>query len=409
MKFDMLCNIVLEGKKSQQFARITVVNDSPTFSIDDILREPADPGKGVKSYIDEKPSDVDGQQDPERQARRALRRVNWVAKTAIRRAGHREIDIRKLHTILISIIEQYLSTVMRYSEERIKDMELSIAKEAALIGNLLLPPTDRFPKAKSVFAAVIDATGLPGENKKKDKMGPSTAERISKEFNMTVDEFIAAFDPDLLGTIKEIIRDGAIKKAPRAVEPDTDVESETPEEGSEEDEDTPDADALEARDEEDEMANESVDGAGVSVVDIMKDPRVKGVYDPRIVRKVIKSMLALGTVIQDQTGALTLPEPGTESWRDGYNKWQDRKAADAIEDSPDNEEIKELVPTSDEDEPTAGDLEEIEDEEGTKGEVYTDDEKAALRLGYKKKSANPVEKEEEIETPEEEEDGSWYK
>ena len=390
MKFDTLCSIVLEGKKAQQFARIMVGNESPVFSIDDVLRDPADPSKGTKSHIDEK-GEAD-ETDPERQARRALRRLNWVAKTAIRRIGRREIDIRKLHTAIIMVIEQYLTNVLRYSDDQLEGMKLKIAKEAAYIGNLLLPPTERYPKAKGVFVVAPSTLGTEGRPMKKELKGTGeTAARISKEFNMTVDEFIAAFDPDLLGTIKEIIRTGAIKKPAKEVSEETPTE-ETPEEAE-------------------EIATESVDDpndTGVTVDDIMKDPRIRNVYDARIVRKVLKSMMSLGTVITNAEGKLILPEPGTEAWRGKYDKWREEKDLEKIEDFPQDQEVKELGDTLDDKEPTAADLGEIEDEEEEKEEVNTDDKIAASRLGYTEPSKEP-EAEEEEEEDESSEDGSWYK
>lgn len=395
MKFDTLCSIVLEGKKAQQFSKIVVSNESPVFSVDDVLRDPADPSKGVKSYIDEK-SEEDST-DPERMARRALRRLNWVAKTAIRRIGHREIDVRKLHNVIIAIIEQYLTNVSRYSDEQISGMELKIAKEAAFIGNLLLPPTDRYPKAKSVFTISPQSVDAEGRTNKRELKGTGeTAARISKEFNMTVDEFIAAFDPDLLGTIKEIIRDGAIRK------PKAEVTEEMPDEGSEVAE--PDAG----------IATESVDDindSGVSVEDILKDPRIRNVYDSRIVRKVIKSMLSLGSVVSTAEGKLALPEAGTEAWRGKYDKWRDSKDLETLENFPKDKEVGELEDTLGDKGPSDSDLGEIEDEEAGKEEVSTDDKIAAARLGYNKPSNTPEEEtpEDEEEEDESSEDGSWYK
>jgi hypothetical protein len=385
MKFDTLCNIILEGKKAQQFARIAVANASPVFSMEDVLRDPNDPSKGVRTYIDSKPKDVaPGEEaDEEGMGRKALRRLNWVAKTAIKRTGSRQLDIGKLHKIVMSVVEQYLTHVMRYSDEQIAGMKLKIAKEAAFIGNLLLPASSRYPNAKGAFTIADDK--IPGK-KRIIKGTGEIADRLMKEFNMTVDQYIAAFDPDLLNTIKEIIRSGAIKKAAREEVEDGAV-TEVP---------------------EGEITEEGVEqGEGVTIEDILKDPRIRNVYDTRIVRKVLKSMMDLGTVIPNAEGKLILPHPGEADWRAGFDKWKDKHDLENGDvEFPQEGETKELGDTLGETEPTDGDLGEIEDEE--RGEVSTDDKTAASRLGYKKDKTEEEETEDEDEDPSDE-DGSWYK
>lgn len=419
MKFDMLCNIILEGRKDRQSVRITVVNATPSFSMEDILKDPSDPSKGIRSYLDEKSKSDDGQpEDPERQARRALRRLNWVAKTAIKRVGRREIDIHKLHFTIMMVIEQYLTNVLRYHHEHIANIQLTIAKEAAFIGNLLLPPTNRHPSAKGVFGIVADtefdtksptAEG-PAKNKKVGKDGLTVSERIAKEFNMSVDEYIAAFDPDLLGTIKDIIRNGAITKntAEEVAEPETTPE--VTQEAVEDDEvigaepeSEPEAGSEAEPTSEPEVEAEREADTGVSVEDIMKDPRIRNVYDSRIVRKVIKSMLSLGSVITNEQGKLILPEPGQEAWRSEFEGWKDAKDMEAVEELPDNAEIEQ---TFDENEPSNTELKDIEDEEDQSG-VSTEDEVAAARLGYKKPKA--IEDDEDKNSDDEDgEDKPWF-
>jgi hypothetical protein len=407
MKFDMLCNIVLEGKKQQKFARINVTNPTPTFLIDDVLRDPNDPSRGVKTYLDEqlKGSETGEPVDEERIARRALRRLNWVAGSLIKRVGSRELDLRKLHLNIIILLEKYLTNVMRYSDEQIEKMELKIAKEAAFIGNLLLPPTDRLPNAKGVFSITNDSIDYKRSKGDEEEYSASTADRLAKEFNMTVDEYIAAFDPDLIGTIKEIIRDGSSNtSAPVENEEDNNFGAE-------------DIGAEPEGDEGEEIAKESVDNAlgGVSVGDILKDPRIKNVYDPRIVRKVIKSMLSLGSIKTTEAGKLTLAEPGEEDWRIGLDRARNRAAGAGgdVDVLPPEGDIKDLAQTFGDNEPgpSDADLDAIEGDKGDEGDeedipVDAGSGIAARRLGYKKFSSAP-----EGAESEEEDEGEkpWYK
>jgi hypothetical protein len=302
MKFDVLCNIVLESKKQEKFAHIIINDPNPSFSMEDVLKDPDNPSKGVRTYLDEhlKGSEYGEPADEERIARRALRRLNWVVGSLIKRVRDRELDLRKLHINIILLLEKYLTSVLRYSEEQIEKMELKIAKEAAFIGNIILPPSNRYPNAKGVFTIAKNIIDLKnGKDKISDVEEFSVADNLRKEFNMSVDEYLAAFDPDLIGTIKDIIRDNkddsdiAPVKAKTEEEPSFELDSEEGGLG-----------------ENTKLALESV-----SISNILKDPRIKGVYDSRIVRKVIKSMISLGSIKQDENGELILAEPGEEDWR----------------------------------------------------------------------------------------------
>jgi hypothetical protein len=385
----MLCNIILEEKKAEQAIKVAVANKTPSFTTDDILRDPSDPSKGVKSYLDEtiKGVDAEGPIDAETQARRVLRRLNWVARTVIRKSGIRELNVRKLYSNIMAILEQYLSGVLRYSPEEIAEKKFNIAKEAAFIGNLLLAPSEKYPRAKGVFAPV---TGDAGKTGKPNKVG--VADRIAREFNMTVDDYISTIEPDLLLTIKEIIRNGPIK----ADKPEPKIVPETGE--------------VDAEGATGEVATESVDNPdGVSLEDILKDPRIKGVYDPRIVRKVVKSMLDIGSVTQTAEGSLTLPEKGDEAWRQKYDKYRDEKASDTIEDIPSEEEMSELSPDEEESGPAEV---EAEDEEEEKETADWGEELSKKRLGYNSGSRSeeePTETTGEEDEDESEDAGKWYK
>lgn len=392
MKFDTLCNIILEDKKQQKFAHIIITNPNPTFSLDDVLRDPDDPSKGVKTYLDEhlKGSEYGEPVDEERLARRALRRLNWVVGSLVKRVGSRELDLRKLHINIIILLEKYLKNVLRYSDEQIEKMELKVAKEAAFIGNVILPPSERYPNAKGVFTIVKDDIEFKGgKGKTNDVEEFNVADRLRKEFNMTVEEYLASFDPDLIGTIKDIIKDNefktsfsSVKFKPEEDDIDSTVSTEV---------DTDD-------DEEDDELEESVSltSENVSISTILKDPRIKNIYDPRIVRKVIKSMISLGSLKQDENGELVLAEPGEEDWRIALNR---SRNGDTEEVSGEEEnETPSITPN----EPGKA-----EDEDNP--DLTPEDKTAATRLGYMSTAREEGGSADIGEDEEDEGEKPWYK
>lgn len=425
LTFDKLCDIILEGKKAKQFARLEVANDEPVFTMEDVLKDPNDPSKGVKTYFDQKIIGSQDEDGPERVARRALRRINWVSKSIIRKVNTRGLDLRRLHQNIMFTVEQYLRNVLRYSSEQIDEAQKRIAREAAFIGNLLLPPTRRTPNAKGVFIAEPEFVDKAGPSVKRPKKDTSDiAERISHDFNMTVDEFIAAFDPDLIDTIKQIIHDGPIVKAkPVQAESPTDElpglsEPQIAQEAVEGDgfegdlsgevedatEDTSeDSTGVDSPDEESRFEGNST---GASVEEILKDPRIKNVYDARIVRKIIKSMISIGTALATSDGKIKLTAPGEDTLRGRFGKWKDEKDIGDLEDIPGEQDVKQLAHSMGEVEPTEADLKNIEseDEEDRGDEVDKEDKLAATRLGYGKS-----EEEEEEEETSDDDNESWYK
>ena len=247
MKFDILCNIILEAKKTDRFAKMTIGNATPVFTIEDVMKDVNDPSKGLVTYLSHKDAEGKEQVDPERLARRALRRVNWVAKAAIKRLGGREIGLDKLNRFIVDLLERYQTKVLGFE----KPDKARTGYEARIIGNLLLPPTNRHPNAKGVFVpvAATPVAKVPGQKKAK-----IDAEQISADFNRTADEHVAGFDEDLYDTIKSII-------------------------------------------ETNEM---------VTTTDVLRSPQIKGVYDPKTVRIAIKRMIEDGTIAQDDEDMLVL-------------------------------------------------------------------------------------------------------
>lgn len=302
MKFDMLCDIVLEGKKADKFARMVIGNREPIFSLEDVLRDPNDPSKGTIVYLSHRDAKKNENMDPEWLARRALRRINWVAKSAIKKLGNREIDLGKLNKFIIDLLEKYQTKILGYE----KPDKMKTAQEARVIGNLLLPPTKHRPHAKGVFVPVNDS--------KKDPQ--SDPEQIAKNFNSSSNEYIEELDPDLIDIIKDVI-EGA---------PVNDLEDES---------------------------------GAVSISTILKDPRIKDIYDSSIVRKVIKNMIEMGALKKDVIGNVSIQDEN-ENERDEMlmpDEWENEDSTYDTSSSRPN--------LDDDDEPF------IDDEEGS-----------ARRLGY---------------------------
>lgn len=379
MNFDTLCNIVLEGKKAKEFANISVVNPNPSFSLDDIMKDPSDSSKGLKTYLDDKLFSGEEATDQDVQARRALRRLNWVARSVIRRIGRRSINIRKLHFEIVIKLEQYLTNVLRLEPQSLDNLELKIGKEAAFIGNLLLPPSKRYPNAKGVLFPSSDE--LPGI--KKPKRNLFDIEGVAKQFDMSVDEYMATFDPDLINTIKSIIKDGPIKRQSKQ-ELSNEPESVT-------------------EDVDSEIESESYEG--VSIKDILNDPRIKNVYDPKIVRKVIKDMIMMGSTIELEDGSLQLPS--NDEYADEIERNKDRIALSKMEpeEIPQEQDVEELSGELASDEKSS----DVEAEDEEEYEESEEDDDSAKRLGYGRNTSDTKDIETDEEEPSEEEAESWYK
>ena len=308
MKFDILCNIILEAKKTDRFAKMTIGNATPVFTIEDVLKDANDPSKGLVTYLSHRDAEGKEQVDPERLARRALRRINWVAKAAIKRLGGREIGLEKLNRFIIDLLERYQTKVLGFE----KPDKARTGYEARIIGNLLLPPTNRHPNAKGVFVPV-DVTPVakaPGQRKAK-----VDAEQISADFNRTADEHVAGFDEDLYDTIKSIIE------------------------------------AMEA----------------ATTTDILRNPQIKGVYDPKTVKLAIKRMVEDGTIAQDNEDMLVLT----------YNEVEGVVAAKSPVEGDEIEDEAESEPG------VSKAQDDLEDEEPDPFEREdTESEGSARRLGY---------------------------
>jgi hypothetical protein len=324
MNFNKLCDIVLEGKK-EKYARLVIGNDSPVFSIDDVLKDPSDPSKGLRTYLTHRDSKSIGD-DHERLARRAVRRINWVAKAAIKKLGQRELSIDKLNDFIIKLLEQYQTKVLGNK----KPDKLRTTQEARIIGNLLLPPTKWTPQAKSVFIASTEA--VPGEKKVE-----VDDEQLAKDFNNSAEGHITLYDPDLIQTIRDIVNGVSIGDG-----------YDIAEEGMED---------------------------GVSVSQILKDPRIKNIYDSATVRKVIKNMIELGALEKTESGNLIVPAPGEEQWR---KEDQEKDEKTELEDVPTEDDMEDMS----DDMPSFDTGYDADDEEDYLSKSDWGDDTSSSRLGY---------------------------
>lgn len=306
MKFDQMCSIILsEAKqKEKKFEKLIIGNANPMFSAEDILKDPTDPSKGSKLYLAAKEEKEKGlQPGAEQSTRRQLRRLNWIAKTIIKKFQNREaaFNIDDMSKVIVELLERYQTKVLgKEAPDR-----ANTGYEARVIGNLLLPPTKRNPNGKSVLivpgmdpnAGVEDST-KPIVQKKRDKVTNKvvkgetvTAVDLWVRYNELVDVLDELLDPDLTQTIKEIIAQG--KKAsekPPVEEPPVEEPATTPAE-------SPVGEAVEG---------EVVSGSGVTLKDILRDDRINNIFTPKAVKEVLKGLIKSGAVKHNVDGTLTL-------------------------------------------------------------------------------------------------------
>ena len=386
MKFDQLCELIIEGKtKQEKFSRLVIGNNMPVFTREDIVK----PNGTIQMYLspkDKRDTDV----DDERLIRRALRRLNWVARSAIKKIGaNGDISIEKIGDFVRKLLEKYQTNVLKSTVN-----SALTGYETRVVLNLLLPPTKRNPHGKSVFIvpgmdpnATVEDADKPPKAPRVPRVPRSPREpRVPRAERVTVptatglydrvmsimdrmDEF---FDADLKQTILDIIEDS--------------------EAGNEEGVDEP--------------VTESVLVEGVTVRDIMNDPRIKGNYDPEIVRMLIKGMIGNNEIFKGEDDMLRIrtdedPETGGMTMQRKFGS-----ELDPTDEVLPDEEVGGVGKVDKEMEPTDGELDRIEadDEESDVNPVVdTDDVAAARRLGYNVSDESEETDEEEDEKPSTEE------
>ena len=271
MKFDKLANLVIEGKqKREKFSNLIVGNMTPTFTAEDILRDPTDPSKGTKLYIGGAEAKKKGIDPGSPQAiNRQLRRLNWVAKKLIRKHKGKTdgVSLERLTNDIAELLEQYQTKVLGWS----KPDKANTGYETRVVGNILLPPTGRTPQGKSVFMApgmdpnaTAASASKPARTKRPRGSGvPGTpaaprasvsADDILKRFDQVVSRLDVLMDTDLRDVIKG-----------HAADPDSNT-----------------------------------------VRDVLKDPKVEDQYEPQMVRDTIRGMLKAGVITKDGEGNLTI-------------------------------------------------------------------------------------------------------
>lgn len=386
MKFDKLCGIILSEAKADAFANLVLGNQNPTFAKEDILRDPADPSKGTMMYLSGKDEKRRGwEAGNEQSIRRQLRRLNWVARNVIKKmAGKTDgISIEKVHELIQSLLERYQTVVLGQKVDK-----ANTGYETRVIGNILLPPTKRNPHGKSILIVPgMDPNATPADAAKpiraarKErrtgaviKLAPVTADEVYRKWEDISDFFEQLLDTDLIATIRDIIETGVAEK-PEPVSPEQPVEAPAPEaavpavgEAVEDEPFDPTKEKAPENPDDDEIGMTSgVEDPdvgiqhGATLRDILNDPRIKGVFDPRAVKLAVKGMMKGGEIEQDESGYLVMTGGRVAGSKLGTG------GAAEIEAEP--EELELTAAKFGEEMPTDVDLKKIEDEENIEPEI----------------------------------------
>ena len=288
MKFDQMCHIILNERtaKGEKFAKLIIGNQNPVFTREDVLRDPTDPSKGQKLYLSTKEEKEKGQEPgSEQSVRRSLRRLNWIAKTLIKKHGKKQtaFSIDDMNKVITDLLERYQIKVLGKEAPD----KANTAYETRVIGNILLPPTNRNPSGKSVLvvpgmdpnATVADAGKAVTPKVKSKKTGkvetraPTTANDLVSRFNSMADYVDDILDPDLASTVRDIVKGGKAGK----------------------------------EDEEDDIADKYIDTEkkkDITFNDVLKDERVKNIFDKRAVKSVLDSLVRRGAITMEPDGTL---------------------------------------------------------------------------------------------------------
>lgn len=294
MKFNELCSLVLEGTvdKTTKYSRLKIGNESPTFSIADILRDPNDPSKGSRIYLFDNDAESKGQQvSSEQHIRRQLRLVNWIAKNIIKKFRNRDtaFSIGDMNQVIKDLLERYETRIL--GKTRLDNT--NIGRAVRVIGNMLLPPTGMNPEGKSVLVVPGMDPNITAEDQNQIvvpkyrkrsgevvKGAPISSREVVKTFNGLIDHLDEMLDPDLIQTIRDIVSGGDVEK--------TDSDSEA----------SGYIDTDERRD--------------VTVRSILKDERILNIYSPEAVKDVLKGMIKSGTLVQNEDGTLSMAKESAE-------------------------------------------------------------------------------------------------
>lgn len=369
MNFDKLCNIVLteSKKKEDKFDNLIVGNADPVFTPEDILRDPSDPSKGTKLYLGAKEAQVKNIDPTGPEAiRRQLRRVNWVTRKLVKKYQNRQngVSIENLSRDIGEMLERYQTTVLGWK----KPDKANTGYEVRVIGNILLPPTKRYPQGKSVFMLPgMDPDAKPedgdkpvsskktkakstksGSYSKKSKSTPYvshrpqvTAEDIQKRFEYIAAHQEAFFDVGLRNTIKDL----------------------------------------------------ALHGTTMGV--ILSHPEIEDIFDANSVREVVKALIKSDVLSKDDTGTISLlPE----------EDWYSTKMHKSLEDSS----SEEFTPVMDDE---AEDEVDYSDDKGFSPDVNEDEEavKDYNPVGYVPAwdKSEPVDDDDEDEEDDEDEDDEY--
>jgi len=334
MKFDQMCAIVLEkAGKAEKFANLVIGNATPSFSKDDVLRDPTDPSKGLKLYLSLKDEKQHGwAPGSEQSIRRGLRRVNWVARTIIKEFGKRAsaFSIDDMNKIIMDRLERYQTKILGMEAPD----KANTGYEARVIGNLLLPPTKRNPNGKSVLMlpgmdpnATVEAENTPVTPKverggKVRKYAPVTPRDLKARYDEISEVTDDTFDPDLKQTIRDVVGAGnATRKS------------------------------------------------------VMKDERISGSFNPTAVKEILGGLIKAGEITEQEDGTLAIGAERHAASKD-FTAWRERQKKGEIEASAEEIEGEELpgVPKTAEDMSKEEELELMKKRGGAETDVEAEGE-----------------------------------
>lgn len=366
MKFDKLCNIIINEAKSKgdKYANLIIGNANPIITIEDVLKDPTDPSRGLKLYL--APGKVERTAGrvayiDENNARAAVRRVNWIIKQTVRKYKNSStgLSVDRLWSYITMLLEKYQTRVWNKNVDK-----ANTTYETRIIGNLLLPPTTKEPRGKSVWMApgmdpnatveqqhkpvvsVVNVKQRDPETKKvttvQVKKAPVTAVDLVAEFEKQAEYYIALMDLDLQRTIKKIVDEGEQGATAEPPPAESEIGEYDPEDEPQEPEDTA------------EGLNEAV-----TLRDILNDPRIKDVYDPKVVKDAVKGYIEIGVLKQNVDGTIIIgpeEEKLATKIRSRANAPSDLPEISDVE--PDDAELKAI-----EREPEIEDEEEVDPEQ----------------------------------------------
>lgn len=185
MDFNTLSSILSEGHLTSQYPRLRPNPNPVIIKVSDILRDPEDETKGVRTYLDKFVDDGESELVPSR----ARNRVLWVINKALSDFNGEVIDLQRLYEYVTERLKKWL-IMHTEDEDAYKTSFMSVAKEAAFITRLMLPQSDENPRGRGVFTSA---------SRKQDTGA------ITPALDDLIYAYASSYDPVLINNIKNIV------------------------------------------------------------------------------------------------------------------------------------------------------------------------------------------------------------